>query len=176
MIANAAPHTAIILMGVSGCGKTTVAKLLAGRLGRTLLEGDDFHPKRNVEKMSHGMPLNDEDREPWLRAIAAAIDRARRSGRQVVVTCSALKRTYRNFLADGHPDVVFVYLKGSQALIADRLKRRAGHFMPAALLDSQFAALEEPGPGEPAITVSIDRTPEAIADDIQKTLGVDARR
>jgi carbohydrate kinase (thermoresistant glucokinase family) len=175
-MANAAPHTAIILMGVSGCGKTTVAKLLADRLGWTLLEGDDFHPKRNVEKMSHGMPLNDDDREPWLRAIAAAIDEARRGGRQVIVTCSALKRAYRDLLVDDHPDVIFVYLKGSKALIADRLKHRAGHFMPAGLLDSQFAALEEPGAGEPAIAVPIDRTPEAIADDVLKTLGVDARR
>lgn len=173
---TAATRTAIILMGVSGCGKTTVATHLAGRLKLPILEGDNFHPKSNVEKMSQGTPLNDDDRKPWLRAIAAAIDEARARGEHVVVTCSALKRKYRELLVDGRVDVTFVYLKGSRTLIADRLRRRAGHFMPLALLDSQFATLQEPSDDEPAITVSIDQPPEAVADDILGKLGVDARR
>jgi gluconokinase len=165
---------AIVVMGVSGAGKTTVAKLLAKQLNRQLLEGDDFHPASNIDKMSRGVPLDDNDRAPWLRAIASRIDEARRAGRGLVVTCSALKRSYRDMLADGHNDVVFVHLKGGKSLIGQRLKTRAGHFMPATLLDSQFAALQEPSAHENAIIVGIEGTPEAIAADALDKLKVAA--
>lgn len=165
---------AIVVMGVSGAGKTTVAKLLAQRLDRQLLEGDDFHPASNIDKMSRGVPLDDNDRAPWLRAIAARIDEARGAGHRLVVTCSALKRSYRDMLADGHDDVMFVHLKGGKALIGERLKTRAGHFMPPGLLDSQFAALQEPTADENAVTIGIEGAPEHIVADILGKLKVDA--
>jgi gluconokinase len=152
----------ILLMGVSGSGKTTVGTLLAERLGWEFQDGDGFHPRSNVEKMQRGIPLTDADRLPWLAAIAAWIDEARAAGRHAVVACSALKRRYREILIGNRPDVRLVYLKGDAALIAGRMARRKGHFMPSALLASQFAALEEPGPEEKAIVVPIDRTPEEI--------------
>jgi carbohydrate kinase (thermoresistant glucokinase family) len=170
-----ARHTAIVLMGVSGCGKSTVGVRLARKLGRDFLEGDTFHPPANVEKMSRGVPLDDADRLPWLQAIAAAIDEARRAGRQVVVTCSALKRAYRAVLAGGHDDVAFVYLKGGKDLIAQRLAARAGHFMPPKLLDSQFAALEEPTVDEAAVMMAIEDTPDRIADAIAAMASADMR-
>jgi gluconokinase len=153
-------------MGVSGAGKSTIGALLAQRLARAFLEGDTFHPPANVEKMRHGIALTDADRLPWLRALAAEIDKARMAGKRIVVTCSALKQTYREILAGGHTDVLFVYLKGDKELIAQRLVARAGHFMPPLLLDSQFAALEEPDAGEPTCTVDIDGTPEGIVETI----------
>lgn len=153
---------AVVVMGVSGCGKTTIAKGIGATLGIDVLEGDSFHSPGNVEKMAHGVPLTDADRLPWLRAIAAAMRTELDAGRSAVVACSALKRSYRDILTGGRADVAIVYLKGSQALIAERLKRRKGHFMPPALLDSQFATLEEPDADEGAITVSIEPAPEAI--------------
>jgi len=159
-------NTAIVVMGVSGAGKSTIAALLAQRLGRIFLEGDSFHPPQNVEKMKHGVPLADEDREPWLAAIAARIAAARAAREPLVVTCSALKRAYRAVLAGGHGDVGFVYLKGAQDLIAWRLAGRVGHFMPPQLLESQFAALQEPAGDEPAITVPVDRPPGEIVETI----------
>jgi gluconokinase len=170
-----ARNTAIVLMGVSGCGKSTVGLRLARKLDREFLEGDTFHPAANVEKMSRGVPLDDGDRLPWLKAIAAAIDEARQGGRQVVVTCSALKRRYRTILADGHDDVTFVYLRGRKDLIAQRLAARAGHFMPPKLLDSQFAALEEPAADEDSVMMAIDDTPDQIADAIVGLFGADAQ-
>jgi gluconokinase len=170
-----ARNTAIVVMGVSGCGKSTVGLRLARKLGRDFLEGDTFHPPANVEKMSRGMPLDDADRLPWLEAIAAAIDEARRAGRQVVVTCSALKRAYRTILADGHDDVAFVYLKGGKDLIAQRLAARAGHFMPPKLLDSQFATLEEPTADEMSVMMAIEDTPDRIADAIAAMATAGAR-
>ncbi|MGN6573975.1 MAG: gluconokinase [Pseudolabrys sp.] len=170
-----ARNTAIVVMGVSGCGKSTVGVRLARKLGREFLEGDTFHPAANVEKMSRGVPLDDADRLPWLKATAAAIDDARHSGGKVIVTCSALKRSYRAILAAGHDDVAFVYLKGSQDLIAQRLAGRAGHFMPPKLLDSQFAALEEPGADEDSIVMTVERAPDQIADDIAAMFAADAR-
>lgn len=149
-------------MGVSGCGKSTVAALLAGRLGWPFVEGDDLHPAANVEKMASGHPLDDEDRWPWLARIAAWIDERRAAGQNGIVTCSALKRRYRDVLRG--PDVVFVHLAGSHHEIARRLIARQGHFMPAGLLDSQFAALEPPGPDEDAITVDIAATPQQTAE------------
>jgi carbohydrate kinase (thermoresistant glucokinase family) len=168
-------NTAIVVMGVSGAGKTTIGTLLAARLGRAFLEGDSFHPQGNIVKMRSAVPLDDADRRPWLEAIAAAIDSARREGRQVVVTCSALKRTYRALLSDGHDDVLFVYLRGGKPLIAERLATRAGHFMPPQLLDSQFATLEEPVVGEPSIVVDIEDTPERIVQQVAERLAADVR-
>jgi gluconokinase len=156
--------TIAVMMGVSGSGKTTIARGVAEREGWRLLEGDAFHPPSNVAKMHAGTPLTDEDRWPWLRAIAHEIDAMRARGEQGVVACSALKRSYRDILIGDRTDVVLVYLQGSKALIAERIASRKGHFMPAARLDSQFATLEEPGPDEHPIVVSIGTSPEAIVD------------
>lgn len=156
--------TIAVMMGVSGSGKTTIARGVAEREGWRLLEGDAFHPPSNVAKMHAGTPLTDEDRWPWLRAIAHEIDAMRARGEQGVVACSALKRSYRDILIGDRTDVVLVYLQGSKALIAERIASRKGHFMPEALLDSQFATLEEPGPDEHPIVVSIGASPEAIVD------------
>lgn len=157
---------AIIVMGVSGAGKSTIAELLSQRLNRPLIEGDSLHPAANIAKMSQGVPLNDEDRLPWLKAIAARIDEARKSRQPVIVTCSALKRAYRDILTGGQHDVGFVYLRGTRNLIASRLKARTDHFMPPDLLDSQFAALQEPGEDEPTIAIAIDAAPTEIVDQI----------
>jgi gluconokinase len=162
---------AIIVMGVSGAGKSTVGERLALRLERAFIEGDSLHPPQNVEKMTHGIPLADADRIPWLNAIAARIDAARAAHAPLVITCSALKRTYRARLTGGRNDVGFVYLKGSKELIARRLAVRPGHFMPPQLLDSQFAALEEPAPDEAVITVAIDPAPEDIVENIMSMVG-----
>jgi carbohydrate kinase (thermoresistant glucokinase family) len=149
-------------MGVSGCGKTTVAAQLAERLGWQLAEADMFHSPANVEKMRGGIPLTDEDRWPWLAAIAKWIDAARAAGKPGVITCSALKRRYRDIIVGDRPDVRLVYLKGDYGLIAGRMAARAHHYMPVGLLQSQFDALEEPGADENAIVVPIDAAPEEI--------------
>ena len=163
---------AIVVMGVSGAGKSTVGKIVAVRLSCPFRDADSFHPKANIEKMSRGEPLSDEDRWPWLRAIAAWIAEHRAAGTTCVVTCSALKRVYRDIVTNRQsPDVRLVYLKGDFDLIEARLKARTGHFMPPGLLRSQFAALEEPGADEHAITVSIDATPEEIASRVMEKLG-----
>ncbi|HTI01605.1 MAG TPA: gluconokinase [Acidisoma sp.] len=161
--------TALIVMGVSGSGKSTIAGDLAQRLGWPMIEGDDLHPPANIAKMTKGVPLDDADRKPWLEAIAARIDGWRQSGTQGVVTCSSLKRIYRDILRAGHKDVRFVYLAGSYDLLFDRMQHRKRHFMPASLLQSQFATLEVPGPDE-AIAVSIDQPEAAITDDVLKEL------
>ena len=153
--------TVAVVMGVSGSGKTTIATGIAHALGWSLLEGDTLHPAANVAKMQSGTPLNDEDRWPWLRAIATAIDAQRAQRRSLVVACSALKRAYRDVLIGERRDVVLVYLRGNKALIAERMAARKGHFMPPALLDSQLATLEEPGEDERPIVVSVAGTPEA---------------
>lgn len=157
--------TALVVMGVSGSGKTTIAALLAGRLRWEFADGDDFHPPANVEKMHNGTPLTDEDRWPWLRAIGAWIDEHRRNGEHAVVACSALRRAYRDVLVGGYDDVRIVYLEGDEALIARRQAARHGHFMPTNLLHSQFEALEEPGDDERAIRISVDKPPVAIVDE-----------
>ena len=162
--------TVAIVMGVSGSGKTTVAERLAAAEGWTLLEGDSFHPPANVAKMAAGTPLTDADRWPWLRAIAARIDVLLKRGESAVVACSALRRAYRDVLIGDRPDVRLVYLKGSKTLIGERMKARKGHFMPPALLDSQFATLEEPGPDENPITVEIGGTPDDIVRAIREKL------
>jgi gluconokinase len=144
-------------MGVSGSGKTTVATALARHLGWPFKDGDELHPPSNVAKMRAGHPLDDGDRWPWLRSIAAWIDTWRAARSSGVITCSALKRSYRELLTEGRPEVGIVYLHGDQSLIAVRLAARHGHFMPSDLLASQFAALEEPGPDEQAIHVEVNQ-------------------
>jgi gluconokinase len=164
------PPAVVVLMGVSGSGKTTIGTLLAGRLQWEFEDGDGFHPAVNIEKMRAGNPLTDEDRWPWLRAIAEWIDAMRQDGSHGVVTCSALKRRYRALIVGDRPDVRLVYLKGDRTVIARRQAAREGHFMPPALLDSQFQALEEPGPAEDPITVSIDPRPRDIVEQIRARL------
>lgn len=161
---------ALIIMGVSGSGKSTIADKLAERLGWAFEDGDRFHPKSNVEKMSAGHPLTDEDRWPWLNAIADEIGRVCTARKHLVVACSALKRTYRDVLLRGRDDVRFVFLNGTQQLIGQRLSLRKDHFMPPGLLDSQFRTLEPPGLDEHAIDVSIDAPVDAIVDDIVSKL------
>jgi gluconokinase len=153
-------------MGVSGSGKSTIADKLAMRIGWTYEDGDQFHPASNVAKMKAGHPLTDEDRWPWLRAIAAEIDRGCKAREHLVIACSALKRAYRDILVHGRSDVRIIFLDGTQQLIADRLAKRKGHFMPPDLLPSQFRTLEPPMPDENPLTVSIDASVEAIVDDI----------
>jgi gluconokinase len=155
---------AIVVMGVAGVGKTSVGERLAVRLGVPLLEGDDFHPRRNVEKMSLGVALNDADRWPWLDAIGAAIKNA--PANSLVVTCSALKRAYRERLvaAAGRP-LVFLFLDASRETLAARLAARRGHFMPPGLLDSQLATLERPTPNETPIRISVEPPLDAVVDD-----------
>jgi carbohydrate kinase (thermoresistant glucokinase family)/Cof subfamily protein (haloacid dehalogenase superfamily) len=160
-------------MGVSGSGKTTIASGLAKRLHWTFEDGDKFHPKSNVEKMSAGHPLTDEDRWPWLNAIADEIERVCTAGEHAVIACSALKRAYRDILVRDRKDVRIVYLTGTRELIARRLALRKNHFMPPDLLESQFKTLEAPGADENPVTVSIDASVEAIVDDIVRKLGPD---
>ncbi|HVH66419.1 MAG TPA: gluconokinase [Gemmatimonadales bacterium] len=159
-------------MGVSGAGKTVVGTRLAAALGVRFLEGDDLHPAHNVQKMAQGVPLTDEDRHGWLEAVATRIAAARRRRTGLVVACSALKRAYRDILRGVPPDgeVRFVHLTGDRALIARRLAQRVGHFMPAALLDSQLATLEGPAPEEHAWTFDVADTPESIVAQIVKRL------
>lgn len=157
-------------MGVSGSGKTTVGAMLAGRLGCEFADADDFHSAANIEKMHRGLPLDDADRLPWLEAIAAQIDAWHADGQCGVVTCSALKRSYRDVIIGDRADVQLVYLRGEQELITRRMIARQGHFMPVDLLASQFAVLEEPAPEERAITVSIGMPPAAIVSQIVEEL------
>jgi carbohydrate kinase (thermoresistant glucokinase family) len=154
----------IVVMGVAGSGKSTIGPMLARRLDCEFADADAFHPPANVEKMKSGVPLTDEDRTPWLQAIAAWIDRKRAAGQRGVVGCSALKRAYRRVLRGDRSDVRFVYLKGDRALIAARMAARTGHFMPVGLLDSQFRTLEEPGPDENPLVVSIEAPPREIVE------------
>jgi gluconokinase len=158
--------SAIVVMGVAGSGKSTIGPMLARRLDCEFVDADSFHPAANVEKMSRGVPLTDDDRRPWLEAIAAWIDRKRAEGERGIVGCSALKRSYRRILAGGRSDVRFVYLKGDRALIARRMTARVGHFMPVGLLESQFKTLEEPGPEENAVIVSIEAKPQEMVDTV----------
>jgi len=154
----------IVLMGVAGCGKSAVGAALAARLGATYLDGDDLHPQANIDKMSRGEALTDEDRWPWLTLVGQKL--AAPDG-ILILGCSALKRRYRDHIRkEAGAPVLFVHLAGSRKLIATRMAARAGHFMPASLIDSQFAALEPPGPDENAVTVDIDRPLERIVDDI----------
>lgn len=156
----------IVLMGVSGSGKTTIGRALAEELGWPFLEGDDFHPARNVEKMQAGIPLDDEDRRPWLRALRTRVDEACARNENLILACSALKDAYRDFLEQNDPDCVhFVYLQGSEELIQQRLQQRTGHFMNPVLLRSQFEALEPP---DDAVEIDIAPPLDSITATIRK--------
>jgi gluconokinase len=159
----------VVLMGVSGSGKTTVGKVLAKRLGWTFHDADDYHPAANITKMHRGIPLTDEDRGPWLQTLALLIDRARDRGENVVLACSALKHAYQEYLREGLDDIRYVLLSGSEDLIAQRLAARKGHFMNPSLLHSQFETLEPP---EHAIAIDITPSPEEIAVEIRRKLGI----
>ena len=167
-------HPVIVIMGVAGSGKTTVGALLAGRLGWPYAEADNFHPQSNVDKMAAGHPLTDADRKPWLEAIGRWIDERGAVDQPGVVSCSGLKRAYRDLLRDGRPEVRVVFLEGSRELIMRRMVTRHGHFMKAAMLDSQVADLEEPAPDEGVLVVSVDHTPEEIVDQIISALELKA--
>lgn len=162
-----APTITLVVMGVAGSGKTTVARALADRLGVDLVEGDDLHPPANVAKMRAGTPLDDEDRRPWLMALARVIGDAEAAGRSTVVTCSALRRSYRDLLREGHPSVRFVHLVVPVEVLRARLDRRTGHFMPASLLASQVLALEPLQADEPGVVV--DGTAR-VADVVEQVL------
>jgi gluconokinase len=151
-----------VIMGVAGSGKSTVGAAVARALGVDFVEGDEYHPAENVERMARGTPLTDDDRWGWLRALAARIREAKDAGTGLVMTCSALKRSYRDVLRSGADDLQFVFLRGSRALIAERLAGRRGHFMPPSLLDSQLATLEEPTPDEDAWVCDIRQSPHEL--------------
>jgi gluconokinase len=171
MVTQRAPAV-VIVMGVSGSGKSTIGALLAQRLHWEFEDADWFHPTSNVDKMHSGIALTDEDRWPWLRAIAAWIDQTRRAGGHGVIPCSALKRRYRDILIGDRADVRLVYLKGDETLIARRIATRHEHFMPQSLLHSQFEALEEPGADENPIVVSIVPPPREIVAQILSALNM----
>jgi carbohydrate kinase (thermoresistant glucokinase family) len=160
----------LIVMGVSGSGKSTVGGLLASKLHWEFEDADWFHPASNIEKMHKGIPLTDDDRFPWLNAVAAWIDATRQSGGYGVLACSALKRRYRDILIGDRNDVRLVYLQGDEALISRRIATRHEHFMPSSLLHSQFEALEEPGPDESPVVVSIEPTPREIVSNVMAVL------
>jgi gluconokinase len=162
----------IVVMGVASSGKTSLGERLAGQLGWPFRDADSFHPPENVAKMAGGTPLTDEDRKPWLAAIAAWIDDLRASGRHGIVTCSALKRAYRRVIVGDREDVALVYLRGSRELIGQRMAQRQHHFMPTALLDSQFATLEEPGADERPLVVSVESSKDAIVADVLTRLAL----
>lgn len=165
-INRATTSQVLIVMGVSGCGKSTVGTQLAQRLGWAFVDADDLHSPANIERMSRGEALDDLDRQLWLQTIGYQIDSWRARTMSGVIACSALKRSYREILAHDRPEVGFVFLRGSRLLIETRLAARSGHFMPAALLQSQFDALEEPAADERAITVAIDAAPPKQVDEI----------
>jgi gluconokinase len=165
----------LVFMGVSGCGKTTVAAILAGRLGWPFEEGDALHPQSNIQKMKAGHPLTDDDRWPWLEKVAEWVEERLDSGENGLITCSALKRSYRDIVNRRGSGVVFVFLSGSRETIAARLAVRHGHFMPPSLLESQFADLEQPTPDEPEIRVDIGPAPTVIAQGVIDDLGLSDR-
>jgi gluconokinase len=159
----------VIIFGVSGAGKTTIGELLARELGWHFYEADDFHSQANVEKMHRGVPLTDEDRWPWLKKLRELIERSIGAGENAVLACSALKRVYRDCLRVSE-QVKFVFLRGDYALIEEQLRQRRAHFMNPALLQSQFADLEEPQPDEHPLTVALGRTPQGIVEEIEAKL------
>jgi gluconokinase len=162
-----------ILFGVSGAGKTTIGKLLAQELGWRFYEADDFHSQSNIDKMRRGVPLTDEDRQPWLTKLRELIERCLASNEDAVLACSSLKAKYRRRLRV-NDQVKFVYLRGDYALIAEQLRKRRGHFMNPALLKSQFADLEEPKPAEGAITVELGHSPRKLVTEIKKRLHLES--
>jgi gluconokinase len=162
----------IVVMGVSGSGKTTLARGLADRLGWAFLEGDDLHPQANITKMSAGLPLTDEDRQPWLDRLGAWLDERAAEGVRAVVTCSALKRRYRDALVAGRPGLTFCHVQADPALIARRVRERRGHYMPSSLLPSQLQALEQLAADEPGVVVSADGEPAEVLADAVARLGL----
>lgn len=160
----------VVLMGVSGCGKTSAARLLHDQLGWPYAEADDFHPEANKAKMAAGHPLNDDDRWPWLRTLRDWMSAHAVEKRSTIVTCSALKRSYRDLLSEAEGTVLFVHLDGPMDLIAERMTKRAGHFMPTSLLPSQFATLEPLEADENGTTLSIEPTSRELADQILEIL------
>jgi gluconokinase len=165
----------VVVMGVSGVGKTTVATGLAAALGWPYAEGDDLHPAANVAKMAAGVPLTDEDRWPWLRSIGAWMSAEIAAGRSAVVTCSALRRSYRDLLREGRPEVVFCHLTADPDLMSDRVRHRTHHYMPASLLPSQLAALEPLQPDEPGVEVSAAGAPTEVIVRALRALGLRRR-
>jgi gluconokinase len=161
----------VIVFGVSGAGKTTIGKLLADELGWQFYEADDFHPRSNIEKMRRGRPLTDENRWPWLKLLREQITRSLAAKENAVLACSALKHAYRERLRVSG-DVKFVFLRGDYALIERQLRRRRGHFMNPALLQSQFADLEEPQPDEDVLTIDLGRSPQELVDEIKAKLNL----
>jgi gluconokinase len=166
------PTISVVLMGVSGCGKSTVMARVADRFGWPSAEADDFHPAANVAKMAAGRPLTDEDRWPWLRALAAWIGEREDAGEDGVVTCSALKRSYRDRLRDGHPSVRFVHLAVDPPVLERRMAQRPGHYMPPSLLPSQLATLEALQPDEPGCALSGELPPDRIVDEVAARFGI----
>jgi gluconokinase len=164
----------LVVMGVSGSGKTTVAEILAAKLGWGFEEGDSLHPQSNIDAMRSGQPLNDESRRVWIDAIAKWVEGRLDAGESGIITCSALKRSYRAVINRRGSGVIFVFLAGTQATIAQRLAARQEHFMPLSLLDSQFDTLENPGPDEPHIRVDIGLPPTLVAQNILRELGLSA--
>lgn len=152
----------VVVMGVSGCGKSTVGRSLAAELGADFIEGDELHPPENVERMRQGIPLTDADRQGWLQTIGARLGDAAAQRRGLVVSCSALKRSYRDLLRAADPSLRFVYLRGSPELLERRMNERSGHYMPPSLLRSQLETLEPPGADEGAVSIDIDVEPQAI--------------
>ena len=158
----------VIVCGVSGAGKTFIGKILAQELGWKFYEGDDFHPAANIEKMQAGIPLTDEDRQPWLESLRQLVERCLADGENAVIACSALKKSYREHLEISKA-VKFVFLRGSHELIADQIRKRHGHFMHPELLQTQFETLEEPGPEESTIVIELGRAlPELVREIRQK--------
>jgi gluconokinase len=155
-----------VVMGVSGCGKSEIGRRLAARLGIDYVEGDEYHPADNIAKMAAGVPLDDNDRRGWLLRLRDIIENATRRNIGLVLTCSALKRRYRDLLRTGDSALTFIYLHGDKELIASRMKKRAGHFMPQTLLESQYRDLEPPEADERAVQVDIEMQPDAIVNEI----------
>ena len=169
--------TSIVVMGVSGAGKTSVAVELARQLGWEYIEGDDLHPAANVAKMAGGHPLDDEDRWPWLRKIAEVIGEHEAAGTSFLVTCSALKRSYRDLLRDGHPSIWFAHVSASEAVLGERLKKRQGHYMPPSLLGSQLATLEPLADDEPGAVIGngpLEQTVAELVADLRTQRGLSA--
>jgi gluconokinase len=163
----------VVVMGVSGSGKTTLAEGIAARLHWRFQEGDELHPRANVEKMSRGEPLTDDDRQPWLDAIGRWLDERAAAGESAVLTCSALRRVYRDRMREGRPGVRFCHVVASPQTLRDRLQHRRGHYMPASLLSSQLATLEPLADDEPGVTVSADGSPEDALAEALELLGLD---
>jgi gluconokinase len=159
----------VIIFGVSGAGKTTIGELLARQLGQHFYEADDFHSQANIEKMHRGIPLTDEDRWPWLERLRELIERSVAANESAVLACSALKRAYRECLRVNN-QVKFVFLRGDYALVEEQVRRRHGHFVHPALLQSQFDDLEEPKPDEDTLTIELGRTPRELVDEIKAKL------